>query len=195
MVDFQNCFDEGGSDDDDDEEGVKLERNKTETGKKKLNISTTTVDLAGCLNRLLHEANRLEEKATQQQQQQNKQILKPETATTTKKSTASLNSTTTTTATSNSSLKDLYLLQSWLNASFAIGGGRGRGASTRKNVLSKKAKDKSLKAKVIPDKSKISSSTSKGNSSASQHQYYSLLKHFNLTSLAPNFDPVNRLYG
>lgn len=137
------------------------------------------MDLAKCLNRLLQEADRLEEKANQQR---NKQIDKQETATTTKTSTTTtLNSTA---ITGTSSLKDLYFLQSWFNGSFAVGGD-----NTKQNVIVEK--DENAKTKVIQNESTISL-MNKGNSTS---QYYRLLEHFNLTSLAPNFDPVNRLAG
>lgn len=189
LVDYQNCFEESekaaaeaaaaaAQDEGDEEDGESSNR-----AQKKRN-STSKVDLAGCLNRLLLEASRLEE----EEEERKRQLADHQTAaaatTTTRKTstststvTSNLNSTAST-ASSSSSLKDLYLLQSWLNASFAF---QGKGGA---------AGDKG-----VTESKKANSIHHHHHHHQSSEDYHSLLERFNLSSLAAHFDPVRRLAG
>ena len=183
LVDYQNCFEESekaaeaaaAQDEDDEEDGESSNRAQKKN-------STSKVDLAGCLNRLLLEASRLEE-----EEERRRQLAEHQTAatTTTRKTstststvTSNLNSTASTSS-SSSSLKDLYLLQSWLNASFAFQG-KGGAAGGDKGVSESK---------------KANSIHHHHHHHQSSEDYSSLLERFNLSSLAAHFDPVRRLAG
>ena len=188
LVDYQNCFEESekaaeaaaaaAQDEGDEEDGESSNRAQKKN-------STSKVDLAGCLNRLLLEASRLEE----EEEERKRQLADHQTAaaatTTTRKTstststvTSNLNSTASTSS-SSSSLKDLYLLQSWLNASFAFQG-KGGAAGGDKGVSESK---------------KANSIHHHHHHHQSSEDYSSLLERFNLSSLAAHFDPVRRLAG
>ncbi len=180
-MDYQNCFEESekaaeaAAQDEGDED------DKESSNRAQKRNSTSKMDLAGCLNRLLLEASRLEE-----EEERRRQLAEHQTAatTTTRKTstststvTSNLNSTAST-ASSSSSLKDLYLLQSWLNASFAF---QGKGGA---------AGDKG-----VTESKKANSIHHHHHHHQSSEDYHSLLERFNLSSLAAHFDPVRRLAG